>query len=248
MTKQFGSENIKPYNEKERKGIQVKRMFDSIASTYDRLNHTLSFGLDKRWRQKAIKALASDHPTKLLDIATGTGDLAIALCKHLHPSSVIGADLSEGMMDAGREKAKKQKLSGVLSFEYQDCTALTYPNDTFDAVTAAFGVRNFEDIELGLREMCRVTRPGGKVVILELSTPTQFPIKPVYSIYAKWVIPLLGKWISSEGLAYNYLPASIKVMPQGEKMVSLLRQSGFSHAKAQTMTFGVCSLYIATKE
>ena len=154
---QYGSEKILPYNQDEHKGVQVRRMFDAIAGKYDLLNHTLSFGFDKGWRRKGIRFLRPYSPKQILDIATGTGDLAIAMQKQLHAETIIGADISEGMMEVGRQKVKEAGLQDHISFEYQDCTALTFADNTFDAVTAAFGVRNFEDIEKGLREMYRVT-------------------------------------------------------------------------------------------
>ncbi len=245
--KQYGSENILPYNEKEHKGVQVKRMFDTIADKYDLLNHTLSFGFDKGWRKKGIAFLRPFSPQSILDIATGTGDLAIAMAKELHPKQITGADISEGMMEVARQKAQQEGVQELLHFEYQDCTALSYPDNSFDAVTAAFGVRNFEDIEKGISEMYRVMKPGGHLMVLELSTPQHFPMKQLYTIYSKVVIPNIGRLISKEKRAYSYLPESIKVVPQGEVMRSLMTKVGFKEAKAQTLTFGICSLYTGTK-
>ena len=243
----YGSEQILPYNNEEHKATQVKRMFDSIAGTYDQLNHTLSFGIDRIWRKKGIAYLRPFAPKSILDIATGTGDLAISMQRKLNADRIIGADISEGMMDVGRQKVAEAGLSEHISFEYQDCTALTYAEDSFDAVTAAFGVRNFEDIEQGIREMYRVLRPDGHVMILELSTPEHFPMKQLYSIYSKWVIPTIGRLFSKEQSAYSYLPASIKVVPQGKVMTDLLSRVGFSEVQARTLTFGICSLYTGTK-
>ena len=243
----YGSEQILPYNNEEHKATQVKRMFDSIAGTYDQLNHTLSFGIDRIWRKKGIAYLRPFAPKSILDIATGTGDLAISMQRNLNADRIIGADISEGMMDVGRQKVAEAGLSEHISFEYQDCTALTYAEDSFDAVTAAFGVRNFEDIEQGIREMYRVLRPDGHVMILELSTPEHFPMKQLYSIYSKWVIPTIGRLFSKEQSAYSYLPASIKVVPQGKVMTDLLSRVGFSEVQARTLTFGICSLYTGTK-
>lgn len=244
----YGSEQILPYNNEEHKATQVKRMFDSIAGTYDQLNHTLSFGIDRMWRKKGIAYLRPFAPKSILDIATGTGDLAISMQRKLNADRIIGADISEGMMDVGRQKVAEAGLSEHISFEYQDCTALTYAEDSFDAVTAAFGVRNFEDIEQGIREMYRVLRPNGHVMILELSTPEHFPMKQLYSIYSKWVIPTIGRLFSKEQSAYSYLPASIKVVPQGKVMTDLLSRVGFSEVQARTLTFGICSLYTGTKK
>lgn len=244
----YGSEQILPYNNEEHKATQVKRMFDSIAGTYDQLNHTLSFGIDRIWRKKGIAYLRPFAPKSILDIATGTGDLAISMQRNLNADRIIGADISEGMMDVGRQKVAEAGLSEHISFEYQDCTALTYADDSFDAVTAAFGVRNFEDIEQGIREMYRVLRPNGHIMILELSTPEHFPMKQLYSIYSKWVIPTIGRLFSKEQSAYSYLPASIKVVPQGKVMTDLLSRVGFSEVQARTLTFGICSLYTGTKK
>ena len=244
---QYGSEKILPYNNEEQKGTQVKRMFDNIASTYDRLNHTLSFGIDKIWRRKGIAYLRPFQPKYLLDIATGTGDLAISMQRTLKANHIIGADISEGMMEVGRKKVAEAGLSDTISFEQQDCTALTYADNTFDAVTAAFGVRNFENIEQGIAEMYRVLKPGGHLMILELSTPEHFPMKQLYRIYSKTVIPFIGRLISKENTAYSYLPASIKVVPQGKVMTDLLGRVGFREVQVRTFTFGICSLYTSAK-
>ncbi len=244
----YGSEHILPYNKEEHKGAQVGRMFDAIAGTYDVLNHTLSFGTDKTWRRKGISFLRPFSPKTILDIATGTGDLAIAMQKTLHAEHIIGADISEGMMQRGREKVEKEGLAEHISFEKQDCTALTYPDCSFDAVTAAFGVRNFEDIERGIAEMYRVLRHGGHIMILELSTPERFPMKQLYGIYSRTIIPFVGRLLSREKAAYRYLPQSVRVVPQGRVMEELLARQGFAHAKARTFTFGICSLYTGTKE
>ena len=247
MTK-YGSEKVLPYNEEERKGSQIKRMFDSIAGTYDQLNHTLSFGIDKIWRKKGIAFLRPFSPKTILDIATGTGDLAISMYKELKPDHIIGADISVGMMEVGKGKVEKGGFSKTISFEQQDCTALTYKDNSFDAVTAAFGVRNFENIEQGISEMYRVLKPGGHLMILELSTPEHFPMKQLYQIYSRLVIPFIGRMLSKENVAYNYLPASIKVVPQGKIMTDLLKRQGFKQANVRTLTFGICSLYTGVKE
>lgn len=244
----YGSEQILPYNKEEQKGTQVKRMFDSIAGTYDQLNHTLSLGLDKGWRRKGIAFLRPFSPVSILDIATGTGDLAISMYQTLKASHIIGADISEGMMEVGRRKVVEAGYSEHITFEQQDCTALTYPDNSFDAVTAAFGVRNYEDIEQGITEMYRVLKPGGHLMILELSSPEYFPMKQLYRIYSKTIIPFIGRLLSKENVAYSYLPASIKVVPQGKVMTNLLSRRGFTDARSQTFTFGICSLYTATKK
>lgn len=244
---QFGSENILPYNREEQKGVQIRRMFDAIAGKYDVLNHTLSFGFDKRWRRRGIRFLLPSSPKQILDVATGTGDLAIAMQKQLHAERIIGADISEKMMAEGIRKVKEAGLQARISFEYQDCAALAFADNTFDAVTAAFGVRNFENIKKGLREMYRVTKPGGHVMILELSTPESFPMKQLYRLYSKAVIPAVGRFVSKEKAAYDYLPASVQAVPQGKVMTGLLAEVGYKEAEAHALTFGICSLYTGTK-
>ncbi|MDR2970146.1 MAG: bifunctional demethylmenaquinone methyltransferase/2-methoxy-6-polyprenyl-1,4-benzoquinol methylase UbiE [Tannerellaceae bacterium] len=244
---QYGSEHILPYNKEERKGVQVERMFDAIAGKYDLLNRTLSLGFDKSWRKKAIRTLKPFAPETILDVATGTGDLAIALYRELNPCRVIGADLSEGMMNIGRRKAAESGCSEHVSFERQDSLSLTYPPCTFDAVTAAFGVRNFEDIAKGISEMFRVLKPGGHLVILELTAPERFPMNRLFAFYSRALIPAIGRMVSKEKKAYNYLPASIRVVPQGKVMAELLERIGFGEVKVRTFTLGVCSLYTAVK-
>lgn len=244
----YGSERILPYNEEEQKGTQVKRMFDTIAGTYDQLNHTLSFGIDKRWRRKGIAFLRPFHPKTLLDIATGTGDLAIQMHRALQPDRIVGADISEGMMEVGRRKVAEAGYTDTITFEQQDCTALTYADNSFDAVTAAFGVRNFENIEKGIAEMYRVLKPGGHIMILELSTPEHFPMKQLYRWYSQTVIPFIGWIFSKQKAAYSYLPASVQVVPQGKVMTDMLARQGFVEADVRTFTFGICSLYTGTKE
>ena len=242
-----GSENVLPYNREEQKGAQVKRMFDAIAGKYDLLNHTLSFGFDKGWRKKGIRFLRPFAPKQILDIATGTGDLALQMQRELAPEHIMGVDISEGMMEVGRNKVQQAGLSDHISFEYQDCMALTYEDNRFDAVTAAFGVRNFEHIEQGLAEMYRVTKPGGQVMILELSTPEHFPMKQLYALYSRIVIPTVGRLVSREKAAYSYLPASIQVVPQGKVMRGLLSKVGYREVQSRSLTFGICSLYTGIK-
>lgn len=242
-----GAEKILPYNNEEQKGEQIERMFNSISPKYDLLNHTLSLGFDKGWRRKGINYLKPFRPGFILDIATGTGDLAISMCKTLQAERIIGADISEGMMQIGREKAEQAGYAGQILFEKQDCLALTYPDNTFDAVTAAFGIRNFENIGKGLAGMYRVLKPGGHVMILELSSPVKFPMKQLYKLYSGIVIPQVGKFFSKDKKAYHYLPASIRVVPQGKEMQKLLEEQGFTDVHAKTFTGGICSLYTGKK-
>jgi demethylmenaquinone methyltransferase/2-methoxy-6-polyprenyl-1,4-benzoquinol methylase len=242
-----GSEEILPYNSDEHKSAQIGRMFDAIAETYDTLNHTLSLGIDKGWRKKGIAFLRPFSPGSILDVATGTGDLAIAMYETLHPRRITGIDLSEGMMEVGRRKVAEAGHSDHISFERQDCLSLTYPDHSFDAVASAFGVRNFEHIEKGIAEMYRVLKPGGHLMILELSHPRQFPVKQLYALYSKTVIPCLGRLFSKENAAYRYLPASVRVVPQGSVMAEMLRRQGFAKVGVRTFTLGICSLYTGEK-
>jgi demethylmenaquinone methyltransferase / 2-methoxy-6-polyprenyl-1,4-benzoquinol methylase len=240
-------ETILPYENGDRKRNQVESMFDTIAGKYDFLNHFLSLQQDRIWRKKAILSLKVDSPESILDIATGTGDFALEAWKYLKSKEIIGADLSEGMMKVGEKKVKKAGLEKNIRFEMQDCTALTYGANRFDAVIIAFGVRNFENIALGISEMFRVLKPGGKVVILELSRPERFPMKHLYQLYSKTVLPLAGKLFSKDDKAYEYLPASIKVVPQNEEMVAILREQGFINASFKSYSSGICGMYSGMK-
>lgn len=243
----YRQENIKPYNASEGKGKQVEQMFDNIAPTYDTLNHRLSWDIDKRWRRKAIRLLLPYHPRTMLDIATGTGDFAILAASMLKPESLIGADISEGMMSIGRKKVERLGMSQVISFQKEDCMALSFPDNSFDAVTAAFGIRNFQNLDLGLREMCRVTKPGGHLSIAELTTPVRFPMRQLFHIYAHTILPVYGRLISKDRSAYDYLTATIEAFPQGERMMDILRKAGFSKVSFKRLTFGICTIYFAEK-
>ncbi len=244
---EYPQEKVLPQGYNGSKREQVEQMFDHIAPTYDRLNHTLSMGIDRCWRRKALKALRPFAPKQMLDVATGTGDFALLACRMLQPDQLIGTDISEGMMEVGRQKARDAGLENRILFEREDCTALSYPDERFDAVTVAFGIRNFEHLDQGLAEMCRVLRKGGHLVILELSTPDRFPMKQLYRFYSHVVIPTLGRLISRNDSAYTYLPESIKAFPQGEVMQHSIARAGFSQVTFQRLTFGVCTLYIATR-
>lgn len=230
----------------------VRQMFDRIAPTYDRLNHMLSLGIDRRWRRTAVDALGKHFPPQggqgvILDIATGTGDFAMLLAERLKPQRIIGADISEGMMDVGREKVAQAGLQDVISFQWEDCTKLSFPDGTFDAVTSAYGVRNFQDLDAGLREMQRVLRPGGHLLIVELTPPPRFPMKQLFWVYAHVVMPLLGRLISHDDSAYTYLPASMEAFPQPEKMEGILRRAGFTDIQWHRFTFGISTMYLAKK-
>ena len=243
----YEQEKIKPYGGEGDKGKLVEEMFDNIAPTYDTLNLRLSWDLDKGWRKKAIKQLAPYKPKKILDIATGTGDFAILSAQMLQPSQLIGADISEGMMNIGREKVDKMKLNHIISFQKEDCLNLTFEDESFDAITTAFGIRNFQDLDKGLKEMCRVLKKGGHLSIVELSQPVSFPMHQLFKVYSHTILPLYGKLISKDQSAYNYLTATIEAFPQGETMVEVLKKAGFTEAKFKRLTFGICTMYFATK-
>ena len=242
----YQQESIKPYTCGD-KAQQVEAMFDNIAPTYDTLNHRLSWNIDRGWRRKAIQALAPYQPQTMLDIATGTGDFAIMAAQMLKPQRLIGADISEGMMEIGRQKVKEQGLDSTITFEREDCTALSYPDGTFDAVTAAFGIRNFADLDKGLAEMCRVLKPGGHLSVVELTTPVTFPMKQLFAIYSHTILPVYGRLISKDTQAYSYLTKTIEAFPQGERMTGILKKAGFSQASFKRLTFGICTMYLATK-
>ncbi len=242
----YEQEKINPYHEGE-KSQQVAQMFDNIAPTYDKLNHRLSWDIDKGWRRKAIRTLQPFSPQSVLDIATGTGDFAILAARMLHPRRLVGADISEGMMEIGRQKVRQLGLDDVVTFEKEDCLHLSYDSNSFDAVTAAFGIRNFADLDGGLREMHRVLKPGGHLSIIELTTPVSFPIKQLFRIYSHTVLPLYGRLVSKDNSAYTYLTKTIEAFPQGELMVDILLRAGFSEASFKRLTFGICTMYFATK-
>lgn len=243
----YEQEKIKPYDGQGEKAELVEKMFDNIAPSYDTLNHRLSWDIDKYWRRKAIKQLKALKPQRMLDIATGTGDFAILEAEMLKPQQVIGADISEGMMEIGRQKVAEKGLTEVISFKKEDCLNLTFEDNSFDAVTAAFGIRNFQDLDKGLAEMCRVLRPGGMLSIVELTTPVHFPMKQLFGIYSNTVLPIYGKLISKDSSAYDYLNKTIAAFPQGERMMDILKNAGFKEARFERLTFGICTMYIATK-
>ena len=221
-------------------------MFNGIAPKYDLLSHLLSMGVDKSWRKKAMKVVGAGRKDLVLDIACGTGDFSIEALKH-GVKRVVGADISENMLAVAREKAKAKGLSDQLDFQFGDSENLTFDSNTFDAVTVAFGVRNFEHLELGLTEMCRVLKPGGKVVILEFSTPEHFPMKQLYNFYFRYILPFVGGVISGNRKAYEYLPASVFAFPQGKNFLDIMRGAGYSNVSQQRLTFGIASLYVGEK-
>ncbi len=243
----YEQEKVKPYQGDKEKGKLVEEMFDNIAPAYDKLNHRLSWNIDKSWRNQAIQALQPYHPQVMLDIATGTGDFAILAAKMLKPQMLIGADISEGMMKIGKQKVAEQKLDHVISFMKEDCMNLSFADNTFDAITAAFGIRNFEHLDKGLSEMHRVLKKGGHLSIVELTTPVTFPMRQLFKIYSHTFLPFYGKLVSKDKSAYNYLTASIEAFPQGEKMMEIFKKAGFDDMRFKRLTFGICTMYIATK-
>lgn len=225
---------------------QVADMFNNIAGKYDFLNHFLSLGIDKGWRKKAIATIAPIQPKLILDVATGTGDLAIEAAK-LKPEHITGIDIAAQMLDVGREKLKEKGLDKMISMQVGDSEALPFTDDNFDAITCAYGVRNFENLEKGLAEMSRVLRPGGRLAILEFSHPKKFPVKQGYHFYFKYILPTLGKLVSKHSTAYSYLPESVMAFPEGERFCEILTKCGFKDAKARPLTLGITTLYTATK-
>lgn len=243
----YEQEKIKPYHKEGDKTQQVEQMFDNIAHSYDKLNHRLSWNIDKGWRKKAIRQLLPYRPKVMLDIATGTGDFAILAAGMLRPVTLIGADISEKMMEIGRQKVEKEKLDSVISFKKEDCMNLSFADNTFDAITAAFGIRNFSDLNKGLGEMCRVLKKGGHLSIVELTGPVSFPMKQLFSIYSHTFLPLYGRMVSKDRSAYDYLTATIEAFPQGEQMIEILKTAGFRKAQFKRLTFGICTMYFAEK-
>ncbi len=248
MTDDSGTrvEQVTPYGEGA-KTEQVRQMFDAIAPAYDFMNRAMTLGIDIWWRQLAVKRLKRLKPATILDVATGTGDFAIQLNDSLQPQHITGIDLSEGMLAEARRKVKKKGLEDVITFKQDDCMALHMDDATVDAVTVAFGVRNFEHLQQGYQEMARVLKPGGMLCVLELSTPTNPLIRWFYDLYTLHIIPWLGSLKSGEKSAYRYLPESIAAVPQGDDMLQLMRNAGLKNATFKRLTLGVCTIYTAVK-
>jgi demethylmenaquinone methyltransferase/2-methoxy-6-polyprenyl-1,4-benzoquinol methylase len=238
---------VTPYeHSSDSKKQQIEQMFDNISPKYDFLNRSLSLGIDVWWRKKMMRELKGLALNQVLDIATGTADVALATSK-LKPNSIIGVDISEGMLAVGRIKVEKKGLSSLIKLQKADSENLPFSENQFDAITVAFGVRNFENLSKGLDEMCRVLKPGGKLVILEFSRPRIFPVKQLYDFYFRYFCPWWGKVVSKDNSAYKYLYDSVSAFPEGEHFLSIANQSGFKQLKAQRLTFGIVSLYTATK-
>lgn len=238
---------IKPYKDSELgKKEQVTKMFDTISSDYDGLNRVISFGIDIKWRKKVVQIVKETQPKVILDIATGTGDLAIALAQ-TNASKIIGLDISSGMLEIGKEKIKKQGLETKIEMVLGDSENLPFDDNTFDAITVGFGVRNFETLENGLKEILRVLKPGGSFVILETSIPTKTPYKQGYHFYTKYILPSIGRLFSKDKSAYTYLSESASEFPYGEVLNNILRKIGFTSVKHLPQTFGVATIYVSSK-
>ena len=245
----YEQEQIKPYGDQGTKREQVEQMFDNIAHSYDTLNHTLSFGVDKIWRNNAIDFLLKHRQStdSVLDIATGTGDFAIRSFQKLHPQKVVGIDISEGMMAIGRKKVEKLGLSNRITFQKEDCAKMSFPDNSFDAVISAFALRNFQNLNECLKEMHRVLKDDGHLSVVDLCAPVSFPMKQLFWLYKKVVMPTLGKLLSKDTSAYTYLPDTMDAVPQAERMQHIIQQAGFHHVNFRRLAFGMCILYTAEK-
>ncbi len=241
-------EQVTPYgSEGTAKTEQVRQMFDSIAPAYDFMNRAMTLGIDIWWRKLAVKRLRLLQPARILDVATGTGDFAIQLHQSLKPQHILGIDLSQGMLDEARRKVREKGLEKEITFSQDDCMALHLDDESVDAVTVAFGVRNFEHLQQGYREMARVLKPGGMLCVLELSTPTNRFIRWFYDLYTLHIIPWIGSMKSGDKSAYRYLPQSIAAVPQGDDMLQLMRNAGLHDATFKRLTLGTCTIYTAIK-
>jgi demethylmenaquinone methyltransferase/2-methoxy-6-polyprenyl-1,4-benzoquinol methylase len=237
---------VKPYNTDRSKKEEVAEMFNNIAIKYDFLNHFLSLGIDHIWRYKAINELKEIKPKKILDLATGTGDFAIASLR-LSPEQVIGIDISAGMLEVGKTKMLKKNYNHIIDMRLGDSENLPFEDNYFDALTVGFGVRNYENLEKGLSEMLRVVRPGGKLVILEFSKPKKFPIKQGFKFYSKYFIPFFGKRISKDENAYAYLPESVAAFPEGKAFEDVLKKLNYKGVKSKLVSGGIATIYTGIK-
>ena len=242
------SKTVTPYNSQQAtKKEQVADMFNNISGTYDFLNHFMSLGIDIIWRKKAINELKKDQPQYILDVATGTGDFAFEALGMLNPKKITGVDISEGMLEVAKQKITKRNLNDKFEVYTGDSENLPFDDAKFDAVTVAYGVRNFEHLEAGLADMLRVLKPGGKAVILEFSKPKGFPIKQLYNFYFNYITPSIGKLFSKDSRAYSYLPESVAAFPDGKSFVTLMDKVGYKQTKYRSLTFGICSIYTGIK-
>ncbi len=238
--------DVVPYKEGVSKKDQVARMFNNISHRYDFLNHLLSLGIDKIWRRKAIGILQSIQPKQILDVATGTGDFALQAMA-LNPEKITCIDISEGMLEVGRKKIRARNLESKIELVQADSENIPFSHNKFDAVTVAFGVRNFEDLRRGLSEILRVLKPGGMLVVLEFSKPATFPFKQVYNFYFRFILPRIGSIVSNDKAAYTYLPKSVEAFPDGEDFLHILHDVGFKNTKCSSLSFGISTIYIGTK-
>ena len=238
---------VKPYRPEGSKKEQVAAMFNAISPKYDALNRILSAGIDQSWRRKTLREIRATGALKLLDVATGTADLALALAKGIPGSKVVGVDISSGMLEVGRSKVLAKDLEGRVRLDLGDGEQLPYEESSFGAVTVAFGVRNFENLEQGLRDMRRVLEPGGTLAVLEFSQPTAWPLRSLYLFYFKNILPRIGRMVSKDASAYTYLPNSVQAFPYGEAFAAKLREAGFQSVRVRPLTFGIASLYLAIK-
>jgi demethylmenaquinone methyltransferase/2-methoxy-6-polyprenyl-1,4-benzoquinol methylase len=245
----YKQEQIKPYGEKGTKREQVEQMFNNIAHSYDTLNHTLSFGVDRCWRKAAINFLLNNRQStdSVLDIATGTGDFAILAAQELHPTKVVGCDISEGMMAIGKEKVKRLGLADLITFRNEDCAKMSFATNSFNAVISAFALRNFQNLDECLKEMHRVLADNGHLAVVDLCTPVSFPMKQLFYLYKKVVMPTLGMLFPKDKTAYSYLPETMDAVPQAERMQGIIQQAGFQNVNYRRLAFGMCILYTATK-
>lgn len=240
-------EQVKPYRADKGKKQQISGMFNRIAPYYDLLNRVLSLGIDTRWRRKTVAQFRPATPVRILDVATGTADVAIEIARQFKSSKITGIDISVEMLEIGRKKVSKRKLDGRIELQSGDSENLPFPDNTFDAITVAFGVRNFEDLDLGLKEMYRVLRPGGQLAVLEFSKPAVFPFKQMYNAYFRYMLPLIGRLTSRDPRAYRYLYESVQAFPDGGDFLKILVTNGYKTKKSIPLTFGICTIYLAEK-
>lgn len=242
------SKTVTPYQHNDAtKKEQVADMFNNIAKTYDFLNHFLSLGIDVIWRKMAINELKNNKPAHILDVATGTGDFAFEALRILKPEQITGVDISQGMLDIAKQKISKRGLDNKFQVKLGDSEKLPFTDNEFDAVTVAYGVRNFENLETGLADMFRVLKPGGKAVVLEFSKPKVFPVKQLYNVYFNYITPGIGKIFSKDARAYTYLPESVAAFPDGKNFTALMDKVGFKNTKSRPLAFGICSIYTGVK-
>lgn len=248
MTNGLPHDTITPFDDsKKTKKEQIAEMFNNLSSCYDRLNRLLSGGTDISWRKKAIRQLKPDNPRKILDVATGTADMSILACRVLHPESVIGIDISDDMLEVGRKKVEKERLSSQIRLQTGDSETINFADNSFDAVMVAFGVRNFQNLQQGLKEMLRVLRPGGKLVVLEFSRPRRRIFRSLYNLYMGIVAPEIARWFSQDKKAYQYLNQSARLFPERQGFVDILNNVGYSDTSFKPLSGGICCIYIGRK-